>query len=355
MKNRKQKLCLSPLLISILLITVSCKLFSRSSEVGDFSISSSDVGLDRQHPVPIGSLVSVPGWQIGVIEFLRGDDALEILNDTDWPPPAASEGQEYVLAKIFLRSTSTTENSQSLGITNLFITGDQNVAHGDSLDGWPQPEFLYEDMYTAETAEGWVDALVPVDESNFELVLDITTDSGRITRYFELEKNASISLPQKSTSLQPNNAGSQINSPVLVEEKVITADWNLQIVETIRGPQAETLLLEVNPYYPTPSQGEEFLLLHLNLQYISDIDLPISLGPDNFYAIDNSGFQLTAGYLYPPKGETWLSGILLPGANLDVWVPILVPQGVTPILVIFDPDRYNYASGEENVRYFLIE
>jgi hypothetical protein len=176
-------------LLLVLVFSTGCRsLFNKSSSAGDLKVANSNAGIDRQHLVPLGSQISVPGWQIGVVQFLRGDEALKIVNDTDWPPPPLPEGQEYALVKVFLRSTYLGEDYQYLGISELHIIDDQDQVYGDTLDGWPQPEFLYEDMYTAETVEGWVDAVVPVDVKNLVMVLDYTTDDGiRVTRYFKLE------------------------------------------------------------------------------------------------------------------------------------------------------------------------
>lgn len=344
-------------LLLVLFISTACLLSTK--KVGNTSGllgASSDTGTTRQKPVPIGSQISVPGWQIGVKEFLRGEAALKIINDTDWKPPPLPEGMEYALAKVFVRSTSLSEGYQDLGISELYMAGDHFMAHGDTIDGWPQPEFLFKDIYTAEAVEGWVDAVVPVDESNLELVLDIIDDAkGRTVRFFELDKGSSLSLPSHLAGLQPNDKGVDLANPAAIGEQMISKNWSLTVIEAFRGEQADVMLKADNPNYTAPAQGQEYAVLHIQLKYLNPQDLPATAGMNNFYAVDASGFNLETGYFYPPQGEMWLSGTYLPGAEIDAQVPLTLPQGTAPVLIVFAPDVYQYNSSEENMRYFLLK
>lgn len=357
MTNKRRFLSVIFPILLIFFFTSACLLSSKKAgDSNDFRQTSSDSGTTREHPIPIGSQISVPGWQIGVKEFLRGEAAMKIINDTDWPPPPLAEGMEYALVKVFVRSTSLSEDYQDLGISNLYITGNHFLAHGDTLDGWPQPEFLYEDIYTAEAVEGWVDAVVPVDETNLELVLDITDDSNtRTVRYFELDKGSSLSLPSNLAGLTPNEIGVDLANPAVIGDQVISKNWSLKVIEAVRGEQADLLLQTDNPYYSAPSQGQEYLIMHIQLKYLNPQDLPVSLGVDNFYAVDQSGFRLTTGSIYPPQNEKWLNGVFLPGAEIDTHVPIIIHQGLDPVIIAFAPDLFQYTSTEKEVRYFLIK
>jgi hypothetical protein len=343
-------------LIPILLVSffsTACLLSSKNTtNTSGLHETSSDIGTTRQQPIPIGSQISVPGWQVGVKEFLRGEAAMKVINDTDWPPPPLAEGMEYALAKVFIRSTSLSEDYQSIGISNLYITGDHFIAHGDTLDGWPQPEFLYEDIYTAEAVEGWVDAVVPVGESNLELVLDITDAANTHTvRYFELDKGSSLSLPPNLGGLTPNNLGVDLANPAVIGDQVITKNWSLSVLEVLRGEQANLLLQTDNSYYTAPSQDQEYAILHIQLKYLNPLDLPSTLGMDNFYVVDKSGFRLEVGNIYPPQSEKWLNGVFLPGAEIDTRVPIIIQQGVDPVIIVFSPDLFQYNSNEKELRY----
>jgi len=47
-----------------------------------------------------------------VREFLRGEDAIKVINTADWQADPLPEGQEYALARVFIRNTSLDENSR---------------------------------------------------------------------------------------------------------------------------------------------------------------------------------------------------------------------------------------------------
>ena len=45
---------------------------------------SNESGQTRKNPIPIGKQISIPGWDVEVREFLRGEDALKIINTAEW-------------------------------------------------------------------------------------------------------------------------------------------------------------------------------------------------------------------------------------------------------------------------------
>lgn len=347
-------LALFPLLL--FLVSSACVLSKNnsSSNLTGQGVQSGQAGFTRQTPIPLGTLLSIPGWDIQVLELLRGADALKEINTEYWSAPPLQDGQEYVLAKVFIRSTSLADDYQDIGITEMFITGEKCLAYGDTLDGWPQPEFLYEDIYTAEAVEGWVDAVVSTDEENLELVLDIMVDGVRYTRFFELDKGASIELPAEKSALQENNLGLDAANPAVVGDQVISADWSLTVLETLRGQDAQAVL-EKGYYYTPPQSGQEYLLLHIDLQYVSREEAPSPVGFGMFYAKDDEGNMLPSQYFYTPDDRIWLSGIVLPGAQIDAWVAMNIPEGNDPATIVFDPDRYGMGSADGNTRYIRIE
>ena len=162
-----------PLVVFLFLIPLACALnTSIPTTQGASNPGSPTAGTTRKNPIPIGKLISIPGWDIKVVEFLRGEAALAVINTPDWQADPLPTGQEYALAKIFVRCTSLDDGYHSLGISQMFMTGSDYKGYGDTMDSWPQPEFLFEDMFTAETVEGWIDAVIPTDEQNLMVVVD---------------------------------------------------------------------------------------------------------------------------------------------------------------------------------------
>jgi hypothetical protein len=317
--------------------------------------SANQAGQTRKDPIPMGTQVSIPGWDVEVRQFLRGEEALKVINTASWQAEPLPDGLEYVLAKVFVRNTSMDENYHDLGISQMFITGDQHLAHGDTMDGWPQPEFLFEDMYTAEAVEGWVDGVVPIDEKNLELVLDVKDDNDRYTRYFALEDGASISLSESFASLQPNDAGKTMDSAAKIGKQVITSEWELTVLESIHGQAADSILKEDNPSYTPPAAGTERLLMRVKLAYASPKDLPTWIGSDAFFALDDSGNRVAGEMVYPSNDRKWIRNMVLPGAELEGWMAVNIPQGASQVLIVFNPGSNSPESPEQNRRYIEVK
>ncbi len=356
--RRKPRLPLFLLVAFIFLIPLACTLnTSIPSADGGSNTGGGGTGTTRKNPMPLGKLVSIPGWDVKVLEFVRGEAALAIINTTDWQADPLPQGQEYALAKIFLRCTSMDDSTHSLGLSEMFITGSHNQAYGDSMDSWPQPEFLYEDMYTAEAVEGWIDAVIPTDEQELMVVLDVYEDSIRDTRFLALEAGASISLPAQLANLQSNDLGVSIENPATVGQKVVSPAWEITLLDSIRGQEAETILGTDNDYYEPPAAGYEYLLLQVKLRYADPNDLPVWVGPDTFSTLDESGYTVNGDWIYIPRqsDRVWLSSRILPGAELEGWVPVTIIAGTARPIVAFEPDSYSSGSAEENLRYLAVK
>jgi hypothetical protein len=357
-ERNKRNRALFALVAFIFLFPLACNLnTSVPSAQGGTNPGSGGMGTTRKNPVPAGKLISILGWDIKVIEFLRGEAALAVINTADWQAESLPQGQEYALAKVFLRCTSFDDSYHSLGISEMFISGSRNQAYGDSMDGWPQPEFLFEDMFTAEAVEGWIDAVIPTDEQDLIVVLDVENEDNRTTRFFALETGASVSLPSELANLKPNELGVSIDSPAAPGQQVISPAWEITLLDSIRGQEAETILGTDNDYYTPPAAGFEHLLLHVNLRYADPNDLPVWVGPDTFYAMDESGYRIHGDWIYTPtqSDRVWLSYRILPGAELEGWVPVTIAAGTESPVIVFDPDTYTSENSGENLRYLGVK
>ncbi len=263
-----------PLVIFLFLIPLACTLnTSILATPGVKRPDNTAAGLTRKNPVPLNTMISVPGWDIKALEFLRGEAALAVINAAEWQADPLPAGREYALAKIFVRCTSMDENYHSLGISEMSMTGSSNITYGDTMDGWPQPEFLFEDMYTAEAVEGWIDAVIPTDEQDMMVILNVEENGNRSTRFLALEEGASVSLPADISNSSPNSMGVDMNDPAPAGQVVISPDWEITLINSVRGQEAEAILEKDNPNYSPPETGSEYLLLQVRLRYISSEDL----------------------------------------------------------------------------------
>jgi hypothetical protein len=325
---------------------------------GETANAPDEAGTTRRSPLPVGTLLSVPGWELKVIQFLRGDDALRVIRSSGQQVGELPAGKEFALVKIFVRCTALDSDAHDIGLTELFITGNSHVAYGDTLDGIPQPEFLYEDMYSAEAVEGWIDALIPVNEQDLMAVLDLQEyKTDRITRFFALEEGASVSLPENFSEHEPNQIGASIDTPAKVGEQIITSEWEIRLLNASRGAQAETAIQRENPLFNPPQEGMDYVLLEIALSYFGINDSPVHIGPDNFYAVDRDGKKLAGEWVRVPKQSMnpYINATVFPGAELAGWIAISTPADTDQPLIVFDPDRYHSEKADVNLRYLLIE
>ncbi len=319
---------------------------------------SSGQGTSRANPYPLGTRMSFPGWEIEMLEFLRGDAALELLNTDDWQAPALPAGQEYAAAKLFIRCTSMDDSAHSLGSSDVPITGSSGATYRDYFDGFPAPEFVFEDMFTAETVEGWVDVIIPVNESNLMLVFIDPDSEEPLTRFFALEEGASIPYPADLAGIMPNEIGTAFEAPALPGQIVITTTRELNILNTIRGAEAATIIEASSTYYEPPPTGREFLLLQLEVRNISKNETPEGYG--EFFAIDTSGSRLYNDGLYTLKDTPefpLLKESSFPGTKMRGWEAVYIPTGASPVLLAYYyPDDGDPSTDDEYAyRYFSIK
>lgn len=322
--------------------------------------TTKEYGLTRLFPYPIGTLVTLDVWQIEVRDLLRGEEALALLqagNSVITPP---GDGLEYILAKVFLRCVALDDSANDIGISEMAITGSSHMIYGDQLDELPQPEFLYKDMFTAEKVEGWVDAIVPVGETDLMLVVNLNewNETTRITRFFALEEGASLSLPPEAVTNSINDLGINPQTPAGLGEQIVMNNWEIVINESIRGQAAYDLILIGNPNYEAPESDWEYVLLEVQILYRNPDDKPRYASFSDFYAVNETGGKEMVGpnYIYNPKVSDlkWLNHSVMPGASIEGWVILAVPSGRESILLAYDPDGYSLDDSGESKRYFVI-
>lgn len=319
---------------------------------------SSSQGTSRANPYPIGSRISFPGWDIEVLEFRRGAAALEILNTENWQAPALSAGQEYAAARLFVRCTSMDDSAHSLAGSDVPVTGSSGITYLDNFDGFPAPEFVYEDMFTAETVEGWVDVIIPVSETNLMLVFINPEVEDATARFFALEEGASIPYPAELAGIAPNEVGTELAAPALPGQKVITTTREVTVLNAIRGAEAAAIIEAHSTYYEPPPADMEFLLLQIEARNISKNETPEGFG--DLFAVDETGSRLYNDTVYFMKDSPEYPLIkyeTFPGTVMRGWEAVYIPSGISPVLLgYFYPDDGDPATRDEYIkRYFSIE
>jgi len=300
-----------------------------------------EMGLSRLSPYPINTEVVTPYWDYRVLEFHRGEDALQIIQaeNPDSPPPPP--GKEYVLVKVWLRNKNPAPNEQNFSIDDIFVTGDSLQVHGDVLIDIPAPEIVFSDIYTAEIFEGWIDVLVEPTEGNLILAFDraeyIDSESTpREIRYVALDEGASIGVPAELDVIVPNDLGLALENPAKIDETVIGEDWEATILEAVHGDDALDIVMQMNDKNKHPEDGLEYIAFRARLRRISTTDR--IEGYPIFSAYAPGQGQHSSDFLSIPRGVfnknkekfPWMEYNFFPGLENEGWFVLAAPAGQTP-------------------------
>jgi hypothetical protein len=132
------------------------------------AIQPTNRGKDAREPAPFGTAVTTENWQITVTDVILGDEAWDILlqtNQFNEPPP---EGIMYVLVKAKARYLGQSDEPAQIFSYHLNLRGESGTLYTPPPLVEPTPWFDF-DMYPGAEAEGWIALAVPNDESEFVL------------------------------------------------------------------------------------------------------------------------------------------------------------------------------------------
>ena len=319
-----------------------------------------DMGLSRAQPFPPSARVKTPLWDFQVLEVLRGEAAWQRILQDDPEAKAPPAGKEYLAVRLRVRCKETDEYSHSFGMHDIYVTGDSNMAHLDRLWDLPAPELVYMDFYTAEELEGWLDASVDLGESNLILVFDQVPwgeDRREYARYLALGEGASLTVSPDILAIPPNDLGVDLAQPAPLQETVVSEDWEITIIEVLRGEEAWTVIQELYPSNAPPEEGMEFILAQTRLRYIGPADWARFIADSNFDALASDGTVYEAPRVNraDPQSPPWMQAGFFPGGEHQGWVPLQVPAGDGGAVMLFAPDKHESGLGDVNVRYLSLE
>lgn len=316
------------------------------------------VGLTRDNPYPFGELVtSVPGWHFRVVDLLRGQAAYEVINSGYRQFDVPTDGYEYVLAKLFVRRTARAERPGEIGYYGIGITGSHNLVYLDYEVRWPQPEIIYVDMYTSETMETWIDAIIPVGEDNLLVFINIEDDdtNQRHVRYLALEPGASVSVVSEAPGLGRPDLGVSLQTPAMPGERVTMENWEITLLNAIYGEAAIDFIHQLQPYFALPDEGMVYLVTQFQLSYYHSEDMPFMVNYENFQVLDREGTNLSTERVKRIKSYQvkWLNQFtVLSGAQVEGWVLFLIPDGTNTGVVMVDFNETSWGPEEGLIRYY---
>ena len=310
------------------------------------------IGLSRENPFPSADIVSAPNWDIQVVEIKKGEEAWKDLLAANMFNQTAPEGMEYILVKIHAKSTYTDSDAHSIGRCDFEATGDRFINYNcfSALVVNPDPE-LDAELYSGGEAEGWLAFVVDKGEGNLILVFDEGINFDPDTRrYIALDDGASIQIPSDLANIEPTDAGKDRNASAPMTEKIITDDWEINIIDVIRGEEAWQMVLEANQFNDPPQDGFEYMVVKVHVHNISTDENPLSMDGMFFKSTGSAGALYDSPILVDPEPQ--LGASLYPGGETEGWVILQAKIGETDMKLVFD-SLFDF--GGENKRFISLE
>lgn len=310
------------------------------------------IGLSRENPFPITELVSVPNWEVQVIETKRGDEAWQDIQIANMFNDPAPEGMEYLLVKVHVKSTYDDSEEHNIGGCDFDVTGDNLTLYTCSTASVVEPDpQLDANLFTGGEAEGWMAYLVAEGERNLMLIVNevFNFDSDAI-RYIALDEAASLTVPSELRGIEPTDYGTERNNPATLEDKIITENWEISVIDVVRGDDAWAMVLEANQFNDPPEEGMEYIAIKLHVRNIGTKDEAENIDISSFNTTGDAGVLYDPAYAVAPDPR--LDAYLFPGGELEGWIVVQVAKDETGILLVFDPI---WDFGGSNKRFISLE
>jgi hypothetical protein len=215
------------------------------------------------------------------------------------------------------------------------VTGDKLIRYSSAAVVEPDPQ-LDAKLYSGGETEGWVAFLVSKNENNLILIFDnVLSFSNDNVIFIALDDNASIQVPPELYDIKPTSIGTSRADPAPFGETVTTENWQVKVIEVVRGEKAWEMVQHANMFNDPPKEGMEYVVVKIKVRYIST--------QDKHEYIDDSYFKTTgnANVLYdlPSVVEPHpaLDVTLYPGGEYEGWVVLQAKKGEAGLMLVFEP------------------
>lgn len=304
-------------------------------------------GLSRAEPVPLGTTAVTNDWEITITDVKRGDEAWQMAqaaNSFNDPP---DEGMEYVAIYASARQINTRDTAEGIDESFFHVTGSSNLLHDSPFAVELEPA-LDARLFPGGATEGWVFEQARVGETDliavFSPIFDFTSDN---TRYMALEDSASVSIPTDLTTTTDADTGSSKDAPAAVGEPVLTGDWEITLLEVVRGQAATDLALAANQFNDPPEPGMAYIAARIAARALHSDEDTRHISQSDFNVLGEAGVLYDAPYVVAPDPQ--LDFHHFPGAASEGWIVMEAPADETGLMLEFDPSLFG------SPRYLTLE
>ncbi|MCA9972941.1 MAG: hypothetical protein KC425_22140 [Anaerolineales bacterium] len=311
-------------------------------------------GSSRANPLPPTATVTLPRWRVRLqpAQVFRGDAAwqrLQAANQFNEPP---GDDWEYVLLRLAVEYLAVDTNAASISI---HLTGDANVLHYSfDTDVVPPEPWLQTHLEAGAVSDGWEAFRVRRDEGN--LMLAIADSSGRAEPpvYLALAAETAVTIPvDVLTAIAPTDVGTRAAEPAAPGQTVTTADWQVTLLDVMRGDAAWEWLLATNRYNDPPPEGWEYVLAQVRLAHVGTDEGPHTISAGGYFAaLGADGTVYERPSLVVPEPGLYFA--LYPGGEATGWLALQVPAAETAPRLRFQAQPYTAQPEAAGTRYWLL-
>lgn len=153
--------------------------------------------------------------------------------------------------------------------------------------------------------------------------------------------------PEPEPTATPGAVGSGRSNPLPLGETGETDEWEVQVLEVVRGEEAFHRLVEANQFNDPPLEGYEYVLVNLRVKYVGDSNEAQNVDRTWFRSTGDARVKHARPSVVQPEPE--LNASLFPDAEASGWVALTARQGEGNLIAIFEP----WLSLEEGDEIFL--
>lgn len=302
-------------------------------------------------PTPLGEETDAGPLRLRVLDVVTGPEATERVVAASPTNGAPREGIGYVLVNLEVGNDG--ERAVPLDNDDFALAGASGLVR--RFVGAQPPEPAIDGVLDpGATREGWVVLSAPDDETDLVLLFDSLALPGAwADRTLALEVGAA--LPAAPPLAKPNDAGTDPSAPAGPGTTVVTADWEIELLEAAEGEAVFDLVdyrtgaLGVGDAVGEDADGTVWVALRLRVTNVGDgAGEPAYLPANAFALADEAGEPiLDALVLTPPRPDA--AGAYLPGAAREGWVAFDVVPGAAYTLRFLP---YSTLAADPDPRYF---
>ncbi|MCG8349097.1 MAG: DUF4352 domain-containing protein [Chloroflexales bacterium] len=150
-------------------------------------IEPTDLGKDRDAPVPVGETVIIEDWKVNLLEVMRGEEVWTMVQEANQFNEPPDEGMEYIAVKVYVQYIETKDSPAQIDGSYFKTTGSANVLYDLPSVVDPEPA-LDATLFPGGEVEGWVILQAAQEETDIIAIFEpLFSSSSANKRFISLE------------------------------------------------------------------------------------------------------------------------------------------------------------------------